>query len=89
MLGTVGVFYETSAVKQEDKTPAVQRQYLGCIGKIDNGIVAVHVSLPAAAQALLNAEVYLPVETTLGDLSRLVFFVASLDRGHQSATITT
>src|SRR6516165_2587582 len=30
-LGTVGVIDETSAVKQGDKTPGVQRQYLGCL----------------------------------------------------------
>src|SRR6186713_2602251 len=32
-LGTVGVIDETSAVKQGDQTPGVQRQYLGCVGK--------------------------------------------------------
>src|SRR5262245_6460345 len=35
-LGTVGVIDETSAFKQGTKTPGVQRQYLGCLGKIDN-----------------------------------------------------
>jgi SRSO17 transposase len=60
-LGTVGVFDETSAVKKGDKTPGVQRQYLGCVGKIDNGIVTVHVGLARGRfQALLDAELYLP-----------------------------
>ena len=40
-LGTVGVIDETSAVKKGTKTPGVRRQYLGCVGKIDNGIVTV------------------------------------------------
>ena len=31
-LGTVGVIDETSCCKQGDKTPGVQRQYLGCLG---------------------------------------------------------
>src|SRR3954470_2335004 len=31
--GTIGIVDETSAVKQGDKTPGVQRQYLGCVGK--------------------------------------------------------
>src|SRR5436190_5203963 len=44
-LGTVGVIDETSSVKQGDKTPGVQRQYLGCVGKVENGIVTVHLAL--------------------------------------------
>src|SRR6476620_7139373 len=36
-LGTVGVIDETSCRKKGDKTPGVQRQYLGCVGKVDNG----------------------------------------------------
>jgi len=60
-LGTVGVIDETSAVKKGDKTPGVQRQYLGCVGKIDNGIVTVHVGLARGTfQALLDADLYLP-----------------------------
>jgi SRSO17 transposase len=39
----------------------VQRQYLGCVGKIDNGIVTVHVGVAKGTfQALLDAELYLP-----------------------------
>src|SRR3954469_19161032 len=38
-LGAVGVIDETSAVKKGDKTPGVQRQYLGCVGKLENGVV--------------------------------------------------
>jgi SRSO17 transposase len=60
-LGTVGVFDETSAKKQGDQTPGVQRQYLGCKGKVDNGIVTVHVGVAKGRfQALLDAELYLP-----------------------------
>src|SRR5205085_12344358 len=33
-LGTIGVFDETSCRKWGDQTPGVQRQYLGCVGKI-------------------------------------------------------
>ena len=43
-LGTVGVIDETSCRKWGDHTPGVQRQYLGCVGKVDNGVVTVHVS---------------------------------------------
>jgi SRSO17 transposase len=39
----------------------VQRQYLGCVGKVGNGIVTVHVGLSKGRlQALLDAELYLP-----------------------------
>jgi SRSO17 transposase len=60
-LGTVGVIDETSAVKKGEKTPGVQRQYLGCVGKIDNGVVTVHVGVAKGHfQTLLDAELYLP-----------------------------
>jgi SRSO17 transposase len=60
-LGTVGVFDETSALKKGNQTPGVQRQHLGCVGQIDNGIVTVHVGVARGRfQALLDAELYLP-----------------------------
>jgi SRSO17 transposase len=60
-LGTVGVIDETSCRKKGDQTPGVQRQYLGCVGKIDNGIVTVHVGVARGHfQALLDADLYLP-----------------------------
>jgi SRSO17 transposase len=60
-VGTVGVIDETSCFKQGDKTPGVQRQYLGCLGKIDNGIVTVHIGVARGRfQALLDADLYLP-----------------------------
>lgn len=60
-LGAVGVIDETSSVKKGDQTPGVQRQYLGCVGKVDNGIVTVHVGVAKGRfQALLDADLYLP-----------------------------
>ncbi len=60
-LGLVGVLDETSCQKWGDQTPGVQRQYLGCLGKIDNGIVTVHVGVAKGCfQALLDAALYLP-----------------------------
>jgi SRSO17 transposase len=60
-LGTVGVIDETSSRKWGDQTPGVQRQYLGCVGKIDNGIVTVHIGVTRGTfQALLDADLYLP-----------------------------
>jgi SRSO17 transposase len=62
-LGTVGVIDETSCRKWGDHTPGVQRQYLGCVGKLDHGIVTVHVGVVRGTfQALLDADLYLPKE---------------------------
>jgi SRSO17 transposase len=60
-LGTVGVIDETSCAKKGEHTPGVQRQYLGCVGKIDNGIVTVHMGVAKGTfHALLDADLYLP-----------------------------
>jgi SRSO17 transposase len=60
-VGTVGVIDETSCQKWGEHTPGVQRQYLGCVGKVDNGIVTVHVGVAKGRfQALLDADLYLP-----------------------------
>jgi SRSO17 transposase len=60
-LGTIGVIDETSCRKWGEHTPGVQRQYLGCVGKIDNGIVTVHIGVAKGTfQALLDADLYLP-----------------------------
>jgi SRSO17 transposase len=60
-VGTVGIIDETSAVKKGTKTPGVQRQYLGCAGKIENGIVTVHLAVAhGRLKALLDNGLYLP-----------------------------
>jgi SRSO17 transposase len=60
-VGTVAILDETSAVKKGDKTPGVQRQYLGCVGKVENGIVTVHLAVAHGRfKALLDSELFLP-----------------------------
>src|SRR3954453_13820228 len=60
-VGTVAILDETSAVKKGGKTPGVQRQYLGCVGKVANGIVTVHLAVARGRfKALLDAELFLP-----------------------------
>ena len=60
-VGTVFVLDETSALKKGTKTPGVQRQYLGCAGKVANGIVTVHlVVVHGNFKALLDSELFLP-----------------------------
>jgi len=58
---SVGIIDETSAVKKGDKTPGVQRQYLGTVGKKDNGIVTVHLAYSADDfHCLLDGDLFLP-----------------------------
>ncbi len=58
---SVGVIDETSFVKQGKKTPGVQRQYLGTVGKQENGIVTVHLTYAADDfHCLLDGELFLP-----------------------------
>ena len=59
-LGNVGLVDETSAVKSGTKTPGVQRQYLGCVGKIDNGVVTVHLGVCKGRYKTLIDALFLP-----------------------------
>jgi hypothetical protein len=60
-LGTVGLVDETSQVKKGTKTPGVQRQYLGCVGKVENGVVTVHVGVARGkSKTLLDADLFVP-----------------------------
>jgi SRSO17 transposase len=60
-LGNVWLIDETSALKSGTKTPGVQRQYLGCVGKVDLGIVSVHLGVcKGLYKTLIDAELYLP-----------------------------
>ena len=57
----IGIIDETSDDKKGAKTPGVQRQYLGCSGKQDNGIVTVHLAYAADDfHCLLDGELFLP-----------------------------
>jgi SRSO17 transposase len=60
-IGTVAILDETSSLKKGNKTPGVQRQYLGCVGKVDNGMVTVHLAVAHGDfKALLDSELFLP-----------------------------
>ena len=60
-IGTVGLIDETSAVKCGRLTPGVQPQYLGCVGKRQNGLVTVHLSVAHGTfKALLDSALFLP-----------------------------
>src|SRR5882757_5481648 len=83
-VGTVGVVDETSCRKWGDHTPGVQRQYLGCVGKIDNGIVTVHIGVAKGTfQALLDADLFLP-KAWAADRDRCQGAGIPEDVGHQT-----
>jgi SRSO17 transposase len=58
---TFGIFDETSAVKKGDKTPGVQRQHCGAVGKQENCVVLVNLAFARGDfHCLLDAELFLP-----------------------------
>jgi SRSO17 transposase len=58
---SIGIIDETGWVKKGDKTPGVQRHYLGCVGKQENGIVTVHLGYATGDfHCLLDGDLYLP-----------------------------
>jgi SRSO17 transposase len=60
-LGSLGLIDETSVVKKGRKTPGVQRQYCGAVGKIENGIVTVHLGYRYGQfQTLIDSDLFLP-----------------------------
>ncbi len=58
----VGAIDETSQVKQGTATAGVKRQYLGCVGKVANGITTVHLAYvrERTGHALIGARQWIP-----------------------------
>jgi DDE superfamily endonuclease len=58
----VGAIDETGQVKQGGHTAGVKRQYLGCVGKVANGINTVHLAYvrEGAGHALIGAREWIP-----------------------------
>lgn len=60
---TIGVIDETAHAKKGDKTPGVQRQWNGRLGKLDNCVVTVHLAYVAGDfHCLVDGELFLPRE---------------------------
>src|SRR2546423_8206045 len=60
-IGTLGIIDESGHLKKGDRTPGVQRQYCGEVGKKDNCIVTVHLAVARGCfKTLLDAELFLP-----------------------------
>ncbi len=61
VLGCVGIIDETSKVKKGRLTPGVQRQWCGEVGKTENCVVTVHLTLSQGRfRTLLDADLFLP-----------------------------
>jgi SRSO17 transposase len=60
----VGAIDETSQVKQGERTAGVKRHYLGCAGKVANGITTVHLAYAreGTGHALIAARQWVPRE---------------------------
>jgi SRSO17 transposase len=60
---SIGIIDETSFVKKGTKTPGVQRQYCGTVGKKENGIVTVHFTYAQGEfHTLIDQDLFLPEE---------------------------
>ena len=60
-LGTVGIIDETGTPKKGDKTPGVQRQWCGRLGKVDNCVVTVHLGVARGSyKTLIDFDLFLP-----------------------------
>src|SRR5262249_6066496 len=70
----VGAMDETSQVKQGRATAGVKRHYLGCVGKVANGITAVHLSYvrEGIGHALIGARQWVPAEHIEDPVTSLV-----------------
>jgi SRSO17 transposase len=60
----IGALDETGQVKQGAATAGVKRHYLGCAGKVANGITTVHLSYvrEKTGHALAGARQWIPAE---------------------------
>ena len=57
----IGCLDESGTAKSGSHTAGAARQWLGSCGKVDNGVVGVHLSYCSPGfQCLLDSEVYLP-----------------------------
>ena len=70
-VGTIGLIDETSQAKKGDKTPGVQRQYCGSMGKVENCIVTVHLAVRRGTfLGVLDSDLYVPDESWDQDRDR-------------------
>ena len=70
----IGAIDETSQVKQGGMTAGVKRHYLGCVGKVANGITTVHLAYARerTGHALIGARQWIPAEQIDDPVTSLV-----------------
>jgi SRSO17 transposase len=61
---TIFAFDETGQEKSGDRTAGVKRQYMGCAGRVANGVNTVHLSLniEGTGHSIVNARQWIPEE---------------------------
>jgi SRSO17 transposase len=71
---TVGALDETGQEKQGSATAGVKRQYMGCAGRVANGINTVHLSYvrEKTGHALAGARQWIPAEDIMDPVRSLV-----------------
>jgi SRSO17 transposase len=71
---TVGALDETGQEKQGTATSGVKRQYMGCAGRVANGINTVHLSYvrEKTGHALIGARQWIPAEQVKDPVKSLV-----------------
>jgi SRSO17 transposase len=71
---SVGALDETGQQKQGSMTAGVKRQYMGCAGRVANGINTVHLSYVRArsGHALIGARQWIPAEQIADPVTALV-----------------
>ena len=71
---TVGALDETGQEKQGTVTSGVKRQYMGCAGRVANGINTVHLSYvrEQTGHALIGARQWIPAEDIADPVKSLV-----------------
>jgi SRSO17 transposase len=71
---TVGALDETGQEKAGEATAGVKRQYMGCAGRVANGINTVHLSLvrEKTGHALVGARQWIPAEQVKDPVKSLV-----------------
>ena len=70
----IGALDETGQAKQGEATAGVKRQYLGCAGRVANGINTVHLSYvrEKTGHALIGARQWIPAEHISDPVKSLV-----------------
>jgi SRSO17 transposase len=71
---TAGVLDETGHEKQGSSTAGVKRQYMGCAGRVANGVNTVHLSYvrEKTGHALAGARQWIPAEDIKNPVKSLV-----------------